>query len=36
MTNPDESTFARMLERVGENRNEEVHFNLRELSIVQQ
>jgi hypothetical protein len=30
MTNPEESTFARMLERVGENRNEEVHFNLRE------
>jgi hypothetical protein len=26
MTNQDESTFFRMLERVGENRNEEVHF----------
>jgi hypothetical protein len=30
MTNPEESTFARMFERVGKNRNEEVRFNLRE------
>jgi hypothetical protein len=30
LINPAESSFARMLERVGENRNEEKHFILRE------
>jgi hypothetical protein len=29
-TNPEDSTFARMLERVGQNRDQEIHFKLRE------
>lgn len=30
VTNPEETAFARMLDRVGENNNVKLHFNLRE------